>query len=289
MPDSFAEVTSPRHLRDLFAARGLSPHRSRGQNFLVDANVARKIVSAIPGDGKEPLVEVGPGAGALTLLLAHLEAPLLALELDHGLAALLDEMLQSRPCCHVLREDALKFNWDKMGHFFPGLPPAGLVANLPYNISAPFMYKLFRASFPFSYAVLMFQREVARKLVTGPGTAGYGSLSVFCHYYTRGEVLFNVSRNVFWPRPNVDSAVVRLIPRQKRPDPGDEAFFWSLVNFLFRQRRKTLRNNLGAFLAGRRDLLPEVFRSAELDPQARPEQLSVEQFAKLSAIIYNYF
>ncbi|NLZ32676.1 MAG: ribosomal RNA small subunit methyltransferase A [Firmicutes bacterium] len=289
MPE-LPDLTSPRRLMLYLKQRGLQPRRGWGQNFLVDGNIARKIVEAAelaPGD---TAVEIGPGAGALTALLAQRGVFLLALELDGGLAAALAELLQPFPHVRVLQGDALKVKWREFveAHFGPGAAPA-LVANLPYKISGPLLYNFFKENFPFTKAVLMFQKEVAERLVAAPGGASYGAISVFCRYYTDAAILFPVSRHVFWPRPKVDSAVVRLQPRRRLLDPGEEALFWQIVQASFRQRRKMLVNSLdGLFSRSREDLL-DLLHRAGVEPQARAEELSPEQFAMMARIAYNYY
>ena len=283
------DLTSPRRLLLFLEQRGLRPRRGWGQNFLIDGNIARQIVEAaelFPGDAA---VEIGPGAGALTAILARRGIPLLALELDRGLAAALEEMLQPFPQVRVLHQDAMKVKWRELieGYFGPGAAPV-LIANLPYQISGPLLYNLFKENFPFKKAVLMFQKEVAARLVAAPGSDSYGALSVFCRYYTDAEILFPVSRQVFWPRPQVDSAVVKLQPRPRLLEAGEEELFWQIVQASFRQRRKMLANSLGGVFSGGREELLVILRRAGIEPQARAEELSAEQFAKIARIAYNY-
>jgi len=282
-------VTSPREAALLLQQYGLSPRRSRGQNFLVDANVARKIVAAADTGPGEGVVEVGPGLGALTLMLASRQARVVAVELDEGLCRLLKDLLADFSGVQILCRDALEVDWKDLRRdpFLSGCRQVKLVANLPYNISSVFMYSLYREGFPFDRAVLMFQKEVARRLVALPGESGYGGLSVLTRYYTRGELLFPVSRNVFWPRPRVDSAVVLLEPAPKRLSPGEEALLWKLVKELFQQRRKTVANGLIRWLGRPREEVESLLGEARIDPRRRPESLSLEEFALLSQLLYN--
>lgn len=287
--DTETNVTSPRELMVLFEKFGLQPHKRLGQNFLIDANIARKIVNALELDKGELVIEIGPGAGALTLLLARSGVELLALEIDRGLTRLLGDLLKSRPSVSIVNQDVLKVNWGSLvGSYLEKGRSVKLVSNLPYVISGPFIYSLLKEGFPFKSAVIMLQKEVARRLVAVPGKSDYGGLSVLCSYYAYGEILFNVSRNVFWPRPGVDSAVIRLTPRKRLLSDGEEKVLWYLVQGVFQQRRKTMHKNMGRLYPELKSYLPEIFLKASLDGKARPEELSPDQFALLTRITYNY-
>ncbi|MFO7952830.1 MAG: 16S rRNA (adenine(1518)-N(6)/adenine(1519)-N(6))-dimethyltransferase RsmA [Bacillota bacterium] len=282
-------LTSPRVLMELFKRYGLTPNRYLGQNFLVDGNIVRKIVKAVEVKSGDSIIEVGAGAGALTVALAQPGVELNVLEVDNGLVKLLKDMLPQRPSIKLHHEDALKVKWrDITGIGDPG-KSCKLVSNLPYNISGPFMYNLFNEGFPFERAILMFQKEVAMRLLADPGDNDYGSLSVLCRYYTEGKLLFQVSKNVFWPRPKVGSAVIDLRPRSRELSTAEESLFWELVQGVFRQRRKTILNSLFHAFSYSRSELSGILEKASIDPAVRPEELAVEQFAKLARITYNYF
>jgi 16S rRNA (adenine1518-N6/adenine1519-N6)-dimethyltransferase len=287
--DEIPDVTSPRVLRELFELRGLAPHKQWGQNFLIDANIAKKIVAAIEAEPGDAVIEVGPGAGALTALLARGGAEVVALEIDRGLVVLLEDIFGSFQDVKVLNYDALEVSWKAIiaGHF-RGLQRIRLVSNLPYVISGPFMYSLFKAGFPFVSAVLMLQKEVAFRLVAKPGESDYGALSVLTAYYCQGEVLFSVGENVFWPKPKVGSAVLRLYPHERLLPEKLENHFSLMVQGLFRQRRKTILNNMTEYFRFDRYLAQSLLEQVEIKASERPERLSVEQFALLARITYNY-
>ncbi len=286
MPD----VTSPRELNILFQEYGLQPRRHLGQNFLIDANIVRKIVSAAEICQGDHVIEVGPGAGALTLSLARAGSRLVVMEIDRGLVKLLRDLFEAWPQVKIIEQDVLQADWKTQVQSLGSEKEAvKLISNLPYNISGPFMYNLFREGFPFSMAVLMFQKEVAQRLVAGPGDHDYGSLSVLSHYYCHGEILFNVSKNVFWPRPKVGSAVLRLHPRQPELSGIEEKLFWEIVQGVFQQRRKTMLNSMGRLFDISRSKLVELLEEVPVSPMARPEELGMKEFAKLSRIFYNYF
>jgi 16S rRNA (adenine1518-N6/adenine1519-N6)-dimethyltransferase len=282
------DVTSPRVLRELFKEQQLSPRRQWGQNFLIDANVARKIKAALEAVPGRAAIEVGPGAGALTLLLDQDNYQILALEIDRGLVRLLNELFAGRSGVTIQQADALKVNWrELMGDHFSSGTEVKLISNLPYVISGPFLFSILKEHFPFQAAVLMLQKEVARRLVASPGDPDYGALTVLCCYYTEGKVLFDVSNSVFWPKPKVGSAVLLLKPRSRILPPDQEPLLWTIVQGVFQQRRKTIFNNLGRLRPDLRDQLPALLVGAGIDPVSRPEEIGVEQFAKLSRIIYN--
>ncbi len=282
------DVTSPRVLRELFKNHQLNPRRQWGQNFLVDGNVARKITAALASVPGEAVIEVGPGAGALTLLLHQDGYRVLALEIDRGLVNFLNGLFAGCAEVTVQQADALKVGWRNLVQEYFG--PAGevkLVSNLPYVISGPFIFSILKESFPFQAVVLMLQKEVARRLVAAPGDPDYGALTVICSYYTQGRVLFDVSSSVFWPKPKVGSAVILLKPRLRLLAPEQELLFWKIVQGVFQQRRKTIFNNLSRLLPDFRDQLSAILSEATIDPLSRPEEISTGQFAKLSRIIYN--
>lgn len=287
MHELLPDLTSPRNLKLYLEQRGLQPRRGRGQNFLIDRNIAHKIVDAAELVSGDPVVEIGPGAGALTAILARRNMRVVALELDRGLAAALGELLRFYPDVTVLQEDALEVDWTALNrrHFNPA-DAVSLISNLPYHISAPLLYNLYKQNFPFKKAVLMFQKEVALRLTARPGT-DYGALSVFSRYYTTPEILFPVSRHVFWPRPKVDSAVVAMQPRRRGLGAGEELLFWRIVQVAFQQRRKMIVNSLRSACSWSREELVSLLRLAGIDPGARAETLSEEQFAKMARIAYN--
>ncbi len=283
------DVTSPRELNKLFHEYGLQPRRHLGQNFLIDGNIARKIVSAAGIKGEDQVIEVGPGAGALTMFIARSGAGLVVMEIDSGLIKLLTDLFETWPRVVILEQDALRMNWRTfIKNLGQDSVAVKLISNLPYNISGPFMYNLLKEGFPLSSAVLMFQKEVARRLVAGPGDHDYGSLSVLSSYYCEGKILFDVSKNVFWPRPKIDSAVLKLTPRGRELSEGEEDLLWTLVQGMFQQRRKTILNSMDRLLSASRNRLAELLGEVPVSPSARPEELSIEQFAKLSRITYNY-
>lgn len=282
-------VTSPRELMRLFEEYGLQPHKRLGQNFLIDANIAHKIINALEVETDDLVFEVGPGAGALTAELAKSGAQLVAIEIDRGLYKLLGKLYDKWPNVRLLNEDVLKLSWKSLfAEYCEEGQSVKLISNLPYVISGPFIYAILKSSFPFRRAIIMLQKEVACRLVAAPGGSDYGALSVLCQYYTDGEVLFNVSHNVFWPRPAVSSAVLKLKPGKRLLEAEEEKVLWDLVQGVFQQRRKTLLKNMNRIYPSLKNKLPGILEEASVKEQARPEELSSGQFAMLARITYNY-
>jgi len=250
--------------------QGHQPRKRFGQNFLADAHYVAKIVAAIapaPGDN---IVEIGPGLGALTGALVDGAGRIAAIEIDRDLAA----RLRDRFAAEVLalhEADALAFDFGVLG------PDLRVVGNLPYNISSPLLFHLGAYAASVRDIHVMLQREVVTRMTAAPATPDYGRLTVTLQCRFAVTRLFIVPPGAFRPAPNVDSAVARLVPlRDQRPRIADEPLFARIVAAAFGQRRKTLRNAL----AGVTD--EAHLRAAGIDPSARGETLSVDDFVRLA-------
>ncbi len=280
--------TSSREVVLLLKKYGLRPRKGLGQNFLVDKRTAAKIVEAAEVHPGDPVIEIGPGLGALTLPLAKSGAEVLAMEIDAGLFNLLQDMFHCFPSVKIIHGDALQTKWEPLiRSCFNQENRVKLLSNLPYSISSPLLYKLLEQRFPFSMAVIMLQTEVAQRLVASPGEKNYSSISVLSQYYTYGKILFKVSRHKFWPRPEVESAVVRLEPRLPLLEFSQEQLLWKLVKGVFQVRRKTILNGLLNTFSWEREEALKLLHDSLIDPRRRPETLSVEEFANLCLMIYN--
>jgi 16S rRNA (adenine1518-N6/adenine1519-N6)-dimethyltransferase len=272
-----------REARDTLAAAGLRPQKRWGQHFLCDPAVARRIVDAARLGPDATVLEIGPGLGALTELLAARAAVLYLVEIDRGMAARLVARYASQPHVHVVVGDVL------------ALPPETLVpaedvtvvANLPYNVSTPVLFRLLALRARVRRAVLMLQREVAQRLAAPAGDAARGVLSVMVQTWATVQFAFGVSRRSFLPHPRVDSAVVVLdLEPAPRVPLADVAVYEDVVRAAFGQRRKMLRNALGAFRAARAIGAAELdarLTRAGIDPRARAETLTLHDFARLAA------
>jgi 16S rRNA (adenine1518-N6/adenine1519-N6)-dimethyltransferase len=245
----------------------IQPRKRLGQNFLRDPNTARKIVAAVGAPPDEPVVEIGPGTGALTGLLAERYERLVAIEIDPRAVALLRG---EHPGLDVREMDVLHVDWPALAGELGG--PVHVVGNLPYYITTPIVFSLLDAGASVAQALVMIQLEVARRIVAVPRTKEYGILSVVLQRLCRPELLFEVSRNVFRPRPDVASAVVRLDFRAGHRDDVDPAWFRTVVRTAFNQRRKTLRNSLSSITAD----VPEQWAGA------RAEELAPHEFVALA-------
>ncbi len=250
------------------------PRRSLGQHFLRDPNVARKIVAALQAPEGAHVVEIGPGEGALTDFLQDRFATFTAVEIDRRAAAFLRD---ARPEIDVRQMDVLDVDWRALAR--EKAAPVCVVGNLPYNITSPILFNLLDARDVVQEIVVTMQREVAERLVAVPRTKAYGILSVLCQALAHPEILFRVSPHVFYPRPAVTSAVVRLTfsGKEEAPEGVDMAFFRSVVRTAFNRRRKTLRNGLERWTKGATAIaLPEGMDAR------RPEELTPEEFVALA-------
>ncbi len=256
-----------------------SKRKALGQHFLRDPNIVRKIIALSGIQPDETVVEIGPGRGILTRALSETGSKIFAIELDRQLHENLEKEFADSPRVRIIQADALTYP-------FEDLPlPFAVVANLPYSISTPLLFRLLELRSRVNRMVLMLQLEVARRIVAREGGKEYGLLSVGVQFYAEPRLEFVVPRGCFQPKPRVDSAVIRL---RIRPTPRvavkDEAFFFRVVRAGFGHRRKSLRNALkdGGFPA---DAVEEALDAASItagNPQRRAETLSIEEFARLS-------
>jgi 16S rRNA (adenine1518-N6/adenine1519-N6)-dimethyltransferase len=270
-------LLGPAEIRALAERLGVRPTKTLGQNFLHDANTIRRIVRTAELRPGEPVLEVGPGLGSLTLGLLDAGHPVTAVEIDPVLAdALGPTVAQRLPSARlaVVTADALRV---------PALPgaPTALVANLPYNVAVPVVLHLLATVPSLQRALVMVQSEVADRLVAGPGSRTYGVPSVKAAWYAQASRAGAVPRTVFWPVPNVDSGLVRLVRREPPVTTATREQVFAVVDAAFAQRRKTLRAALAGW-AGSAAAAEQALRAAGIDPSARGEMLDVEQFARLA-------
>lgn len=246
-----------------------------GQNFLIDPNIIRKIVATAALGSNDSVLEIGPGRGILTEALCRAADRITAVELDPRLHAYLAERQSEFPRLTLVLDDAMAYPLDT-------LPPGTIVvANLPYYISTPLLFRLLEQGDRFPRMVLMLQNEVADRLVAKPGTSDYGVLSVMAQYAADISKVFKVSANCFRPRPEVGSAVVLLRSKKQRElRPEEEPAFASLVKAAFAHRRKTLVNSLKDEGYAQNNMV-EILTSCGLSPTTRAESISVIQFVEL--------
>jgi 16S rRNA (adenine1518-N6/adenine1519-N6)-dimethyltransferase len=262
-------------VQDLLRRHGLDARRSLGQNFVADPHTVVRIARLAAVGPGDRVVEVGPGLGSLTLALADTGAQVLALEKDRSLVPVLEDVLAQRGVqgVRVVTADALEVDWSEL---LGDDGPWTLVANLPYNVAVPIIMSVLEQASAVQHLVVMVQKEVAERLVAGPGGRTVGIPSIRVAWFAHAELLGTVPPEVFVPRPRVTSALVGMT---RRPPPAtdvdpDEVF--RLVGVAYRQRRKMLRSTLGATVSA------AAFERAGIAPTARPEELSVQDWASLT-------
>lgn len=278
-------LLTARDIRQLAEAAGIRPSKQRGQNFVMDPNTVRTIVGRAGIEPGQAVLEVGPGLGSLTLGLLEAGADVVAVELDRGLAELLPLTLRARGVgeerFRLVHADALQVSE------LPSLPQAGeptaLVANLPYNVATPILLTMLERFDSLRSALVMVQSEVVDRLTAGPGSRTYGAPSVKTAWYGRAVHAGRISRQIFWPVPNVDSALVEL-ERHEQPlgTDAERRTVFAVVDAAFAQRRKTLRSALSGW-AGSAARSEEILRSAGVPPGARGETLGIEEFRAIAA------
>ncbi len=282
-------LSSPAAVASLLKRHNLHPRKRFGQNFLVDGNTLAKIVAAGElGPGGFAL-EIGAGLGVLTSALADAVTEMgrvVSVEVDTDLLPALAETVGNRPQVQIVTADALALDWPAFldEHFPNGVAPA-VVANIPYNITSPLLTTLLEQHGRFSRVVLLVQKEVAARLGAKAGTPDYGSLSVFVQYHAQVETIGIVSRRVFFPPPDVDSAVVRLTPHAAPPvSVPSEAQLFAVVRAAFGQRRKALLNALSGdpALGWSREQTAAALEASGIDGGRRGETLTLAEFALLA-------
>jgi len=257
-------------------------HQARkrfGQNFLQDDFIIDSIIDALNPQSHEHIVEIGPGRGALTQSLVNSGAQLDLIELDRDLIENLNKRCQDRDNIHIHNVDVLKFDFTSLTTSPDRLR---IIGNLPYNISTPLIFHLLDTISLVHDMHFMLQKEVVQRLAAEPGNKHYGRLGIMVQYFCQVEYLLDVPPESFTPAPKVDSAVVRLTPHKEiTHQANDFTIFKKLVTQAFSQRRKTLRNNLKGTLSD-----AEII-SIDIDPSARAEILSLQQFVELSNLLKN--
>jgi len=248
------------------------PKKHLGQNFLSDPSILIRIISAADLSSEDTIVEIGPGPGRMTRMLAERVKRLIAIELDHGLYQKLAGDFIAYRNVEIVHGDVLQFPFEALDVF-------KVVANIPYYITTPIIFRLLDAKQNLRSMTLTIQKEVAERIVAQPGGKAYGVLTIMVQYFAQTELKFIIPKEAFKPMPKVDSAVVHMkILERPAVTVKDEKIFFRLVKTAFSHRRKTLSNSL----KGLGEDIREVMISAGIDPQRRPETLSLQEFARLS-------
>ena len=263
-------------------------HKKFGQNFLIDGHVLDKIIAGAGVTKDDMVLEIGPGIGTMTQYLAEAAGKVVAVEIDRNLLPILQETLADYDNVKVIHADVLSLDLEKLVQEENGGRPIKVVANLPYYITTPIIMALFEQHVPLANVTVMVQKEVAARMKSGPGSKDYGALSLAVQYYAEPYIVANVPCNCFMPRPNVDSAVIRLTRYEEPPvQVKDEKMLFKIIRASFNQRRKTLQNGLNnsSELNFTKDQIAAAIAEAGFSPSVRGEALTLEQFAKLTDIL----
>ena len=281
------ELTDYNEIQALLRRHGFRFSKSMGQNFLIAPWVPERIADSARLDKDTAVLEIGPGVGCLTEQLSRRAGKVLAVELDRSLEGVLRETLGGCDNVEVLFGDILRQDSPTLvrGHF--GGMRAVVCANLPYNVTRPLLTALLKAGC-FDTLTVMIQREVARRICAGPGTADYGAFGLFVQWHCETELLFDVPPSCFVPQPKVTSTVIRLT-RRERPPVGvkDEALLFRVIRAAFNQRRKTLVNALSAGLGLGKERAERALTACGLDPKVRGEALDIAAFSAISDELYS--
>ena len=269
---------SPKKMESFLKNKNFNFKKSFGQNFIVDKNIIDNIIKFSLVDKDTMVIEIGPGAGSLTTALAESSKSVLCYEIDDSLKVVLSDSLKNFDNVDIIYQDFLKanvsetlkkYNYDKLY----------VIANLPYYITTPIITKIIEDKLNVDKIVIMVQKEVGDRLKAQPGSKDYNSLSIYISYYFNVKKLMDVSRNVFLPKPNVDSIVIELSKKENKYKLKNENVFFKLVRDSFVQKRKTLRNNLKAYDL---NIIEKVLNKYGYDLSVRAENLSIDVFVDIA-------
>lgn len=269
---------SPKKMESFLKNKNFNFKKNFGQNFIVDKNIIDNIIKFSLVDKDTMVIEIGPGAGSLTTALAASSKSVLCYEIDDSLKNVLSDSLKNFDNVDIIYQDFLKanvsetlkkYNYDKLY----------VIANLPYYITTPIITKIIEDKLNVDKIVIMVQKEVGDRLKAQPGSKDYNSLSIYISYYFNVKKLMDVSRNVFLPKPNVDSIVIELSKKENKYKLKNENVFFKLVRDSFVQKRKTLRNNLKAYDL---NIIEKVLNKYGYDLSVRAENLSIDIFVDIA-------
>ena len=280
-----SELSNFKNTQEIIRKHNFSIQKKYGQNFLIDEHVLNKIIAAAELSKDDYVIEIGPGIGTMTERMAPECRHVTAIEIDKELIAILSETLSGFDNVDIINEDVLKVDLNKLIAERNDNKPVKVVANLPYYITTPIIMSLLENKIPIDTITVMVQKEVADRMMVGPGTKDYGALSLAVQYYAKPYIVANVPMNCFIPRPNVASAVIRLTCHKEPPvTVKDEKLMFNLIRASFNQRRKTLINGISNFsgLSFTKEQVAMALNSIGLNENIRGEALDLEKFAKLS-------
>ena len=283
-------LATPGATRYILEKYGIKARKKYGQNFLIDANVIKRIIDASSITKEDCVLEIGPGIGSMTQLLSEAAGKVICVEIDESLRPVLEETLEDCDNVRILWQDILKTDLKAVCEEYNEGKPLKVVANLPYYVTTPILMQLLEQKDVFTSITVMVQKEVADRIRSGPGSKEYGAISLAVQYYAEPEAVLTVSPSSFIPRPGVDSCVLCLTAYTEPPVKCNEKVMFALIRAAFNQRRKTLANAIshGYCLGGRqlsREEVTAALEKAGLPPTVRGEALSMEQFAELSLLL----
>jgi 16S rRNA (adenine1518-N6/adenine1519-N6)-dimethyltransferase len=279
-----AYLGSPSATKEIINKYSFAFQKKFGQNFLIDSNILESIVSAAHITKDDFVLEIGPGIGTMTQYLCEAARQVVAVEIDKMLIPILKDTLSEYDNVEVINQDVLKLDIKALAQEKNNGKPIKVVANLPYYITTPIIMGLFESKVPIESITIMVQKEVADRMQTGPGSKDYGALSLAVQYYADAKVQLNVSASCFMPRPNVDSAVIKLTAHEKPVVDVDETLMFKVIRASFNQRRKTLVNGLknSSELDYTKEEIVQAIKAIGKEENIRGEKLTLEEFAALS-------
>lgn len=283
------KLYAPSTINEIREKHGFRLSKSLGQNFLTDKNMIDQIVESSCIGEDDLVIEIGPGIGVLTAEAADYAGRVVAVEIDTNLIPILKETLGAYSNVTIVNQDVLKTDLTEIVNKYQGSGGVKIIGNLPYYITTPIIMKILEDRVPADSITIMMQKEVADRIKAGPGNKTYGALSVAVQYYCTVTQVALVPKEVFVPRPKVDSAVLRLDVRDSRPvELIDEKLFFACIKSGFGQRRKTLLNSLPGVAGLSKDDVKEVLQTANIDPVRRAETLDMGEFASIANIMTEY-
>ena len=280
-----AYLGTPSATKEIINKYSFAFQKKFGQNFLIDSNVLESIIRGAEITKDDFVLEIGPGIGTMTQYLCEAARQVVAVEIDKMLIPILEDTLSEYDNVEVINQDVLKVDIKSLAEEKNNGKPIKVVANLPYYITTPIIMGLFESGVPIDSITIMVQKEVADRMQTGPGSKDYGALSLAVQYYATAKVILNVSATCFMPRPNVDSAVIKLT-RHKEPtvNVADEKLMFKIIRASFNQRRKTLVNGLESSpeLSFSKEQIVKAVEKIGKPETIRGEALTLEEFAELA-------
>lgn len=280
-----AYLGTPSATKEIINKYSFAFQKKFGQNFLIDSNVLESIIRGAEITKDDFVLEIGPGIGTMTQYLCEAARQVVAVEIDKMLIPILEDTLSEYDNVEVINQDVLKVDIKSLAEKKNNGKPIKVVANLPYYITTPIIMGLFESGVPIDSITIMVQKEVADRMQTGPGSKDYGALSLAVQYYATAKVILNVSATCFMPRPNVDSAVIKLT-RHKEPtvNVADEKLMFKIIRASFNQRRKTLVNGLknSPELSFSKEQIVKAIEKIGKPETIRGEALTLEEFAELA-------